>query len=285
MNIKILLLLCLTANQINAHAIIFDLHGVLMYSSKCAFLNQIGIPTLLQYSLIANSQNIEQEFFDFLHRIKPITDAHPGWHTEKRQLPQIMNDWLKGTLRSQDIKLLIHEHADTYYQDVERKQMAITLTDMIFTPHTLANNTTVCTQAVALVRLCKMLGHKTYVLSNLDPETYVCLQERYPWLWELFDGIIISGTVGCIKPDPKIYTLALEQFDIDPLDALFIDDICHNVRSAEQLGIFGIVCKQCRVGCDKVPYIKCVKDMIKMWWDAQFYKKYFALKKALATLH
>ena len=284
MKTKILLLLCLTANQINAHAIIFDLHGVLMYSSKCALLSQIGIPALLKYSFTADLQNIEQEFFDFLHSIKPITDAYPGWHTENRPLPQIMNDWLKGSLRSQDIKLLIQEHADTYYQDAEHKQMAIALANILFTPHTLANNTVLCTQAIALVRLCKMLDHNTYILSNLDPETYACLQEMYPWFWKLFDGVITSGAVGYIRPDPKIYKLALEQFDIDPHDALFIDDICHNVRSAEALGIEGIVCKQCHVGYDTVPYIKCVKDMIKMWWDAQFYKRYFAAKKALAHL-
>jgi len=287
MKIKSLLLLCLlpATSLINAHAIIFDLNGVLMYLSRSTALSKIGVTKFLQYSMTIDLFNAQKEVFKFLHSIKPITNTHPGWYSDSEQLPQIINDWHKGKLRSHDIKLLIKEHADTYYQeDDERKQVTLALTGILFTPQTLASAMMPCTEGIELVRLCKLLGHKTYLLSNLDTETYEYLKEKYPWFWQLFDGIIISGVVECAKPDPKIYKLTLEQFDIDPNDAVFIDDISHNVRSAEELGIFGIVCKQHRVCIEKMPYITYVRDVLKLWWEAQFYKKYFALKKVIASL-
>jgi len=280
----ILLFIALITPPLAAHAIIFDLHGVLMYSSKLALLNQINLTTLMRCAMATDIHALEAEFFTFLARIKPLTETYPGWRNGTAQLPQIMQDWLKGTLRSQDILLLIHEHADAYFSDANKKELICAIADTIFNPPVLAHNTHLCTEMVALAQLCKQLGHQVYLLSNLDTQTYVCLQEKFPKFWDLFDGVIISGAVGCLKPDPQIYALALKQWNINPDDTLFIDDICHNVNAADKLGIFGIACKQHSVGFEVLPYTPRIKDMLRIWWDAQYYKKYFGLKKALARL-
>jgi len=39
-----------------------------------------------------------------------------------------------------------------------------------------------------------------------------------------FDGIVVSGEEGVIKPDPRIFRILLERCRIAPGEAVFIDD-------------------------------------------------------------
>jgi HAD superfamily hydrolase (TIGR01509 family) len=54
-----------------------------------------------------------------------------------------------------------------------------------------------------------------------------------------FDDIVISAEVGCRKPDPEIFELALRRLDARPAETLFVDDFRHNVEAARELGIRG----------------------------------------------
>jgi len=45
-----------------------------------------------------------------------------------------------------------------------------------------------------------------------------------------FRDILISGEVGVIKPDPRIFELALSRFAIDPARAVYIDDVAANAE-------------------------------------------------------
>ena len=78
-----------------------------------------------------------------------------------------------------------------------------------------------------------------FILSNWSAETYPKAEAIYDFLhW--FDGKIISGEIGKIKPDPDIYKLLLETYDLSPNNTVFIDDKLINVEAAEDLGIQGI---------------------------------------------
>jgi putative hydrolase of the HAD superfamily len=57
----------------------------------------------------------------------------------------------------------------------------------------------------------------------------------------LTDEVVLSCEVGQAKPDPRIYTAALERLAIGSGDALFIDDTPGHVAAAESLGITGYV--------------------------------------------
>ncbi len=52
--------------------------------------------------------------------------------------------------------------------------------------------------------------------------------------------MIISAEVGLAKPDPRIYTLTLEQLAVAPEEAIFVDDVLENVLAARALGIHAI---------------------------------------------
>jgi 2-haloacid dehalogenase len=82
-------------------------------------------------------------------------------------------------------------------------------------------------------------GTPLYGLTNWSAETYPYALERFEFLgW--FRGILVSGEVGAIKPDPLIYELMLARFAIDPQCAVYIDDSAANAEAASRFGIWGI---------------------------------------------
>jgi 2-haloacid dehalogenase len=78
-----------------------------------------------------------------------------------------------------------------------------------------------------------------YGLTNFSAETYPSAFERFGFLrW--FRGVLVSGEVGIVKPDPRIYELLLERFYLDPRRVIYIDDVEANVAAALPFGIHAI---------------------------------------------
>lgn len=85
----------------------------------------------------------------------------------------------------------------------------------------------------------KRAGVPRYALTNWSAETFPPARARYEFLsW--FDGIVVSGEEGVIKPDARIFRILLERYRIAPEDAVFIDDNPANAAAAQALGIHGI---------------------------------------------
>ncbi|MCS7010621.1 MAG: HAD family phosphatase [Anaerolineales bacterium] len=57
---------------------------------------------------------------------------------------------------------------------------------------------------------------------------------------DVFDRMIISAEVGLMKPDPRIYLLALQELDAQADESVFIDDMLVNVEAARVVGMSGI---------------------------------------------
>ncbi|HEV2186459.1 MAG TPA: HAD family phosphatase [Stellaceae bacterium] len=93
--------------------------------------------------------------------------------------------------------------------------------------------------SVAILAELRERGTPLYFLSNYAAETYKLALRRFDFLgW--FRGGVVSGEVGFIKPDPKIYALLIDQFGIDPRRAVFIDDVAANADAAGPFGIHGV---------------------------------------------
>ena len=57
---------------------------------------------------------------------------------------------------------------------------------------------------------------------------------------DAFDEIIISAEEKVMKPDARIYQIALAKLGRKPEEAVFIDDFMHNVEGARNLGMHAI---------------------------------------------
>jgi 2-haloacid dehalogenase len=82
-------------------------------------------------------------------------------------------------------------------------------------------------------------GVPRYALTNWSAETFPPQRGRFAFLsW--FDGIVVSGEEGAIKPDPRIFRILLDRYRIVPREAVFIDDNPANAAAATALGLHGI---------------------------------------------
>ncbi len=57
---------------------------------------------------------------------------------------------------------------------------------------------------------------------------------------DVFDSIVISAEVKVAKPAEKIYRIALDQLQVKPNEAVFVDDMPANIEACERLGMKGI---------------------------------------------
>ncbi|TDC67577.1 HAD family phosphatase [Actinomadura sp. GC306] len=85
------------------------------------------------------------------------------------------------------------------------------------------------------LRAARARGTRTALLSNSWGNEY-----PHDLFADLFDAVVISSEVGMRKPDERIFRHALELLGAEPAECVFIDDIEHNIRAAERLGIRGI---------------------------------------------
>ena len=53
----------------------------------------------------------------------------------------------------------------------------------------------------------------------------------------LFDVVVESSQVGLRKPDPAIYTLVCEKLGVEPVEAVFLDDLGINLKPARAMGM------------------------------------------------
>jgi HAD superfamily hydrolase (TIGR01509 family) len=92
---------------------------------------------------------------------------------------------------------------------------------------------------VALLRSLHLQGVPLYCLSNMPVSVYAYLRVRHDF-WDLFRGIVISGEVGMLKPEPEIYEYLLARFGLKAQDTIFIDDMPVNVAAARARGLQGL---------------------------------------------
>jgi len=57
---------------------------------------------------------------------------------------------------------------------------------------------------------------------------------------DAFHHMTISGEVGVMKPEARIYQIALEQAGVSPNEAVFVDDFYENIEGCQAVGMHGI---------------------------------------------
>lgn len=90
-----------------------------------------------------------------------------------------------------------------------------------------------------VVRELKENGYGIYLLSNASSELHNYFH-RIPGS-EYFDGLLVSGDELIVKPDPRIYHILYERFNLDPAECWFIDDSSANIEAGIYTGMGGTV--------------------------------------------
>jgi 2-haloacid dehalogenase len=95
-------------------------------------------------------------------------------------------------------------------------------------------------ESVTVLDELRGTGVRLYAVTNWSQSTFPYALARYPCL-QWFEGIVVSGEEGMIKPDPAIFRLLLSRFRIEASHSVFIDDTQKNVMAAARLGFHAIL--------------------------------------------
>ncbi|GAB4541069.1 MAG: HAD-IA family hydrolase [Anaerolineales bacterium] len=88
---------------------------------------------------------------------------------------------------------------------------------------------------VEILRALKEQRLPLYGLSNWSMETFPMTRKMFPF-FEWFDGVILSGEVKCVKPEPRIFELCLAMTQKAARECIFIDDSLPNIHAAQTMG-------------------------------------------------
>lgn len=89
--------------------------------------------------------------------------------------------------------------------------------------------------SVKLLRALRQESVPVFALSNFGIQSFAYAQTQYAFLDE-FDQPYISGHLGVIKPDAKIYEILEDRSQVAPERLLFTDDRADNIAAAAARG-------------------------------------------------
>lgn len=89
--------------------------------------------------------------------------------------------------------------------------------------------------AAPLIKALKSSGYKVYVLSNYGKTCFDYAKKDFKFLNDI-DGGVISYQIHKTKPEPEIYESLIQNYTINPSNAVFLDDRLDNIEAAKQFG-------------------------------------------------
>lgn len=89
--------------------------------------------------------------------------------------------------------------------------------------------------AIALQRALRAKGVPVFALTNFGKYSFEEALPKMDFLTD-FDRLYVSGQMGVIKPDPRIYQLVEEDCGLPPDRLLFTDDRADNITAAARRG-------------------------------------------------
>lgn len=107
------------------------------------------------------------------------------------------------------------------------------------------------TKADTVTLLEKLFGRGVplYCLSNMSTDIYQYLRGRHSF-WDVFRGIVISGDIQMMKPEPEVFEFLLQRYQLEASQTVFVDDNAPNIEAARRLGIHTVWFKNAQQ-CEK----------------------------------
>lgn len=94
---------------------------------------------------------------------------------------------------------------------------------------------------VELLNDLRKAGYGVWGLTNWSSETFPLALKKFPELFTLLQGTIVSGVEHLHKPQPEIFELAMKRFSISAEHTVFFDDKPQNIDGAHTVGMHGFV--------------------------------------------
>jgi putative hydrolase of the HAD superfamily len=93
---------------------------------------------------------------------------------------------------------------------------------------------------VDALRRCHQRLKTGLLTNNFTATAAVSSDSGYAPVLQYFDVVVESSTTGCRKPDPRFYRIACDLMQIEPVEAVFLDDLGINLKPARAMGMHTI---------------------------------------------
>jgi 2-haloacid dehalogenase len=90
-------------------------------------------------------------------------------------------------------------------------------------------------ETVEILHELRNQGERLYALTNWSSETFPIALQRFEFL-QWFEGTLVSGVEKLVKPNPAIFHLLLNRYDLQAEECFFIDDSKINIEAASSIG-------------------------------------------------
>lgn len=223
------------------------MNGVLVKNKTISSLWQIGPWNLLGYY---NPLHMEDYLYDFFDLCKPRAEDAPQAEHKGRLLPQLLCDWLLGNSTNQEllecVNTTMQENPEFFKQNCPKKVIT-GITQYMFTPERFIKSIKLHPKGYSLFKKCRKMAyhsgkpvHRIFIVTNWDRESFALLRNKHEIgdMINSADGVVVSGDVHMIKPDPAIFEYLFATYNIDPdtETTVYIDDEFINIRAADSLG-------------------------------------------------
>lgn len=93
-------------------------------------------------------------------------------------------------------------------------------------------------EMTAALRAIKASGLKQACLTNnfFRFDDAQAARARSP-IMDLFDVVVESSVIGVRKPEPEFYRIACSELDVEPSEAVMLDDLGVNLKPAREMGM------------------------------------------------
>jgi HAD superfamily hydrolase (TIGR01509 family) len=234
--------------------IIFDLTGVIFKVNKLDICKRLGLLRTFWY-VLTHRKNPVRLYLNALNALCQLPSHNPlrlkqnmcfgslifpscitEYFTGKKTGLQTAHDLYSG-VQTLD--------AQNYFTSAQERALLEHIIANVFVKERNANGFTPLKKNVRLLKKLKE-SYKLFLLSNFDKETFEKLYQTHRSIFDLFDGIIVSGQVGLLKPYKEVYHYLLDTYQVDPTKTIFIDDQEENIKEPQKMGITTILYKNRR---------------------------------------
>ncbi|MBA3954357.1 HAD-IA family hydrolase [Candidatus Dependentiae bacterium] len=236
--------------------IIWDIAGILLRVSKMRMAKNIGIGSLVWYS-ITNFKipNIRPLMFKVLDSLQEYPkDSIMPYDEKNNLLPYCMYQWFTGEKTGPEIVAQVTDQSTSsrglqvLADDAERKLVDNAI-KALFTPALFASTVKPIKAGIELVHACKTACPTTrlMVLSNWDSASFDLIYNSWTGQTTFADfnpeDIVISSRIGYAKPDIQCFKHMLKLYNLNSQDCVFVDNQKENLKAAQAAGITSIELK------------------------------------------
>lgn len=238
-------------NTIEYTTIIFDLTGVIFKVNKLNMCKRLGLLRTFWYVLThrKNPVNLYLNTLNALQKLSPITsDLNNSMRFGRLTFPSCITEYFTGKKTGRQTARELHAGVQTlesqhYFTSSHERALLDHVIAKMFINDRNAHGFVPIKKNIPLLKKLKG-SYRLFLLSNFDKETFDQLYHQYRPIFDLFDGLVVSGHIGLLKPYKEVYQYMLDTYQIDPEKTIFIDDQAENLREPKKMGITTILYKR-----------------------------------------